>query len=243
MQFILLTSLPNSVLLLIPSYYVYNDANVFSKFETFIKQTFSEPMTCAQEDYSNNPNYNPGDDDYYGGNAQNQNANNEDQVNDYCSGIFEDEGAVSFSSCSTYSTGGDDDQNQYYNPYLADDDEFSAYDWYEYDMTYEYAQDLDSVCTVVKTMDGEYYYHYDTDNSGTWNDHSGKSSRSKNGKGKWGFMSDTSGGFAGSGLAILLYVMIGVSLVTVALFVIGVYERKKRERGNIESVYSGGKLV
>ena len=121
-------------------------------------------------------------------------------------------------------------------------------------MNYDNARDLNQVCYAIQAMEGEYYYQYDEDISGTWNDdYSGYSSRNRKkskgggGQGKnsgtWNFLTDSNGGFAKSGLAITLYVMLGVSAIVLMLFVIGYMERKKRERERMDPYYTGGRLV
>ena len=231
----------------IPNYYIYNDADTFSAAETFIKSVFENTMSCAVEEFGN-PAYqqqqNYGDDDAANNNSNNYNGN--DEVSDYCKGIFEEEEAVAFSSCSA--DYGNDDQNQNNNNNnnnnQMDDDTVS---FYEFDLNYDEADDLDQVCTVLQTMDGEYYYNYDEDYSGTWNEHSWSAKRKKNKKdgksGSWGFLTDTNGGYAGSGLAILVYVMAAVAVIIGVLFVVGLNERRKRDRRTMNMYYSGGRLV
>lgn len=108
-------------------------------------------------------------------------------------------------------------------------------------MNYDDSQNLDEVCTVLQQMEGEYYYQYDEENSGTWNDHSGWGSGSSNNrnnkknwttnKGSWGFLDGVGKpGFSTTGLAVTMYVMISVFLLVGILFVVGVYEKKRRDR-------------
>lgn len=208
----------------IPSWYIYNDEEVFTEAETYIKNAFTETTPCLYEQFGD-PNYQNNDDAY---------AANDDgyQVNDYCSGIFQ-EGALAFNSCAAQN----DDQN---NGNQNDDD---AYNFYEYDMNYDDVRDLDEVCTVLQQMEGEYYYHYDEENSGTWNEHSGGGSNDKESTGKWGFLGGNGqrkDGFRTSATAIFLYVLLAVSMVISVLFVVGVHEKKKRDQSTAP-VYRGGR--
>lgn len=84
----------------IPTWYIYNDEDVFAEAESYIKNAFIDPIPCLDEQFGN-PAYQPGDDDAA------QAAANDDgyAVNDYCTTIFQ-EGALSFSTC-----GQDDDAN------------------------------------------------------------------------------------------------------------------------------------
>lgn len=213
----------------IPTWYIYNDEDVFAEAETYIKNSFTETIPCLDEQFGN-PAYQPGDDD--------QAAANDDgyAVNDYCTGIFQ-EGALAFNSNSCAQN---DDQNNGNNDDQDLDDQMKFYD---YDMNYDDARDLDTVCYVLQQMEGEYYYHYDKENSGTWNDHSGWGGGNNKKKGRWGYLGgqlkDSS--FTTSGIAIFLYVMLGVSMIISVLFVVGVHEKKKREKA--ASMYMGGRLV
>mmetsp|Transcript_11090 Transcript_11090/g.27282 ORF Transcript_11090/g.27282 Transcript_11090/m.27282 type:complete len:533 (-) Transcript_11090:257-1855(-) len=217
----------------IPTWYIYSDEDVFTEAETYIKNAFTDTMPCLYEEFGD-PAYQPGDDDAAA-------AANDDgyQVNDYCTGIFE-EGPIAFNSCAQ-----SDDQNngnENYNQNEVDD----QIKFYDYDMNYDDVRDLEVVCSVLQNMDGEYYYHYDDENSGTWNDHSGWAGfkKKKSNKGRWGYLNGGSlEGFSTSSIAIFLYVLLGVSMVISILFVIGVHEKKKREKLQCEPVYRGGKLV
>ena len=239
----------------IPSYYIYNDEDVFNEAETYIKAVFDDDtiMPCLYEEYDDPANAGDGGDDDAAAAAN----NNGYQVSEYCTNIFEDEGALALSSCAVQQN--DDDQNQNnananYNNYNNNQNDDDEYNFYEYDMNYDSARDLNQVCYAIQAMEGEYYYQYDEDISGTWNDdYSGYSSRNRKkskrggGQGKnsgtWNFLTDSNGGFAKSGLAITLYVMLGVSAIVLMLFVIGYMERKKRERERMDPYYTGGRLV
>jgi len=222
----------------IPSWYIYNDEDRFTEAETYIKNAFTETTPCLYEEFGD-PAYqkNNGDDDA----AVDDAAAAGDEgyaVNDFCDGFF-DEGPIAFNSCLQ-----NDDQNNNNQNNGNNDDQ---YNWYTYDMDYNNAQDLDGVCAALQQMEGNYEYQYDQESSGTWNDHSGwwgGSSADKSNKGRWSFLGgdgENKEGFATSGIMIFFYVLLGFTLAIGVLFMIGVREKRKRER--IEPVYQGGKLV
>ena len=233
----------------IPSYSIYNNAAIFTKAETYIKNSFTETTSCLDEEFDDPSNQSNGDDDNAG-----------DEVNEYCSGIFE-AGAVAFNSCAS----SNDDQNKY-ESYQNNDDK---YNFYAYDMNYDGDEDLNEVCYVLQGMEGAYTYNYDSSNSGSWyssssgNGSSGSSGNSQSSKGNWSFFNrggKSSGeGNAGSntssaagavdvgisGVAIFLYVLLSFAIIILTLFGIGWYARKKRREGRVsdEPAYIGGRLV
>jgi hypothetical protein len=239
----------------IPSYYIYNSNDIFTKTETYIKKTFTETTSCLEEEFDDPANQSNGDDD-------NAAVNNGGEVNEYCSGIFE-AGALAFSSCAS----NNDDQNNYGNSQNDDD----KYSFYAYDMNYDGDEDLNEVCSVLQQMEGAYTYHYDSTNSGSWyssssssgSGTSGSSSSSQSSKGSWNFFSrggsssseETSGGSNASAstasatgadvVAIVLYVLLSCAVIIMTLFFIGWHARKKRREGRVreEPAYIGGRLV
>lgn len=219
----------------IPSWYIYNDEDMFAEAEAYIKNAFTETTPCLLEEFGDPAYQNNGDDD------GNDDGNDDGyEVNDFCGNIFE-EGPIEFSTC-----GQNDDGNNNNNQDQNNDND-DNYNWYSYDMNYDDARDLDEVCLVLQQMEGEYEYHYDEENSGTWNDHSdfswgGSNGSGKKSKGNWNFMNNLSGSFASSGIMITFYVMLGFSLVVGVLFVVGVHEKKRRER-SVEPFYTGTRLV
>lgn len=223
----------------IPSWYIYNDEDIFTEAETYIKNAFTETTSCRYEEFGDPAYQNNGDDDAAADDAA---AADDDgyAVNDFCDGLFA-EGPIAFNSCVQ-----NDDQNNNNQNNANDDDQ---YNWYTYDMNYDNAQDLEEVCVVLQQMEGEYEYQYDEENSGTWNDHSGWWGDSTNNKkGRWSFLSGGGGtnkevfsASATSGIMIFFYVLLGFAMAVGILFIIGVREKKRRER--IEPVYQGGKLV
>jgi len=219
----------------IPTWYIYNDEDMFTEAETYIKNAFTETTPCLLQEFGD-PNYQNNGDDDAAANDDAAAANDDGyEVNDFCAGVFQ-EGPIAFNSCLQNDDQNNDNQNQNQN----DDD---TYNWYSYDMNYDDSRDLDEVCVVLQQMEGEYGYHYDAENSGTWNDHSGWDNNNKNSKGRWGFLSggESKEVFSTKGVVIFFYVVLGVSLIVGVLFVIGVHEKKKRERS--EPVYQGGRLV
>jgi len=241
----------------IPSYYIYNSADIFTKTETYIKKAFTETTSCLEDEFDDPANQSDGNDD-------NAAANNGGEVNEYCSGIFE-AGAIAFSSCAS----NNDDQNNYGNNQNDDD----KYSFYAYDMNYDGDEDLNEVCSVLQQMEGAYTYHYDSTNSGSWysssssssgSGSSGSSSSSQSSKGSWTFFSrggsssseETSGGSNASSastasatgadvVAIVLYVLLSFAVIIMTLFFIGWHARKKRREGRLreEPAYIGGRLV
>lgn len=240
----------------IPSYYIYNNADIFTKAETYIKKAFTDTTSCLDEEFDDPSNQSNGDDD-------NNNANNNGgdyEANEYCSGIFE-AGTLAFNSCAS----NNDDQNNYSNN-QNDDDQYS---FYAYDMDYDGDEDLNEVCYVLQGMEGAYTYHYDSTNSGSWYSSSSSGSGSNSGssqssKGSWSFFNRGSKSSSGegnssnasssaastagagtSGVEIFLYVLLSFAGIIMTLFGIGWYARKKRREGRIteEPAYVGGRLV
>lgn len=128
------------------------------------------------------------------------------------------------------------------------------YTQYDHDMNYESYYNFDEVCSVIQEMEGEYYYQYDTDSSGTWNDHSGWGSSARNrnrkkwtsDKGQWGFLDGHGRAeFGTKGMLVAFFVILGIFMAVGVLFIVGVYERKKRQRlaRGEDGHYSGGRLV
>ncbi len=191
---------------------VYNDngEDLASLAATYIDSAFTETISCRALDFddpNDADNYNYGDDD--DANAQ------EAGLNDYCQQILNGD-TVDYSNCNkNYNDNGNNNQ----------DDEYS---WYSYDLTYQQANDLDTVCSTVKTLDGEYSYSYDEDNSGTWYARDRKkSSLSK-----------------GSGGANIAWVPVLVTLCLVAVVGGVVAFRHKRNVDKRRTpLYAGGALI
>jgi hypothetical protein len=191
-----------------------------SYVEMFVKSGLEQDMSCEDVEYvtpeeAAAADYNDDDD---------ANNNNNGQVNEYCQQIF-NQGAVEFNQC--YSNN-NDDESSFGNRYNPNDDEYS---WYTYDMTYDQAKDLQDVCTVVYKMEGEYYYSYDAEKSGTWY------SRDKSGS-----IKSKQAGYAMvefSPMAIALLVLLGVGIVGVSAF----YSCRKSKARRIEPLYQGGAMI
>ena len=211
----------------IPSYYVYSNEGIFTMAETHIKEAFTKTMSCTNAEYGD-PN--DGGDD----------AVNTD-VNEYCGSIFQSE-PISFNSCNDNDQGNNNDNANYQN---AMDDMFSFYD---YDMNYDDYGDLNKVCTVLKLMDGKYNRYYDSEKSGSWNNHgSGKSGGSSGGGssvGTWNFLRGDGDKRHGL-IAVCLYVLLGIVAFALVLFAIGYYVRWRRARmaAPIYECSSFGRLV
>ena len=216
----------------IPSWYIYNDEDSFTEVETYIKNAFTETTPCLYEEFGN-PAYqnNDGDDDAAVDDAAAA-ADEGYAVNNFCDGFF-GEGPIAFNSCLQ-----NDDQN-YNNQNNRNNDD--QYNWYTYDMDYDDTQDLDEVCVALQQMEGNYEYQYDQESSGTWNDHSGWWGGSNTGKSFMNGGGENEEDFATSGIMVFFYVLLGFTLAIGALFLIGVREKRKREK--IDSVYQGGRLV
>ena len=218
----------------IPYYYIYNDEDVFTEAEKYIKYAFTETTPCLNEEFGN-PNYQNNDD------AAAANNNDGYEVNDYCQDIF-DQGSISFNSNSCAQNSDDDANNNNFDD-ANNNNQNNYYDWYTYDMNYDDTNDIYEVCSVINQLEGEYSYQYDSEKSGTWNNHGswwggGSSSNKKSGGSKFPSMEGIS---PTSGVMIFLYVMIGVALIVGVFFAVGLREKKRRER--LEPVYLGGKLV
>jgi hypothetical protein len=210
----------------IPSYYIYNTADTFNMAETHIKSSFTDTTSCMSEEFGNPENEGNESDD-----AMDQG------VNDYCASIFQSE-PIAFNSCAQ-----DDDQsNNYQNNNQNADDNI---DFYEFDMNYDNFGELNEVCTVLQLKGGEYSYNYDIEKSGSWNNRGSGKSSSKSSGGNWHFLtSDRNERFAGSLIAICLYVILGIVVIVLSLFAIG--QNKRRKRGKTEPIYEGtsfGRLV
>jgi hypothetical protein len=210
----------------VPSYYVYNSEGIFTMAETHIKEAFTKTMSCTKVEY--------GDPNDGGDDAVNADAN------EFCASIFQSE-PMSFDGCEYDDQGDNGDNANYQN---AVDDIFSFYD---YDMNRDDYGDLSEVCTVLKLMDGEYSHYYDSEKSGSWNNHgSGKSgggSVSGSRVGTWHFLGD---GDKSPGLiAICLYVLLGIVAFALVLFAIGYYVRRRRAKltAPIYECNSFGRLV
>lgn len=187
------------------NYIAKNGLNDFSgDVEVYIKSAFEEELPCKEMEYANPDEV--GDDDNYG------------DANEYCQQIFA-KGAIDFNQC--YS------QNYNFGSNNQEDDEYS---WYTYDMTYDEANDLDDVCTVVYQMSGEYTYSYDEEKSGTWYN------RDKSGSIK---PAKSSNGLGFSPLTITLFVLLGVAIFGVAALL---SYRKSRAR-RMEPLYQGGAMI
>jgi len=224
----------------IPSYYIYNNENLYTQAQTSIEYTFLEAASCAAEQEFDSP-YNQNDDDaaqYDDGNANyyNYNNNNNNQgyeANEYCQNIF-DGGATSFNNCGSqnYNNGyQDDDQNNYYQ-----DDQ---YNFYSYDMLYQDSNDMSEVCSVVAKMEGAYTYTYD---SGTTWDENASSESSGNDSISWSVLTGSNGP-SGTMIA-LLYVLAVLAAIIVLLFLYGILAKHRRDRREQNvGIYQGGSLV
>mmetsp|Transcript_12669 Transcript_12669/g.27538 ORF Transcript_12669/g.27538 Transcript_12669/m.27538 type:complete len:503 (+) Transcript_12669:218-1726(+) len=193
---------------------VYNDNgdDLASLAASYIDSAFTETIPCRALEFDDpndagNYNYDYDDDD---ANAQ------EVGLNDYCQQMLNGD-AVDYSNCNkNYNNNGNNNQ----------DDEYS---WYSYDMTYEQANDLDTVCSTVKTLDGEFSYSYDEENSGTWYTRDRKSSSS----------SHVSGG---ANMAWVSALVILCLAAVVGAAVVAFRHKRKMERRRTP-LYAGGALI
>ena len=192
------------------SYYYNNNGSsedLSSYAESYIKSAFTEVMPCAEQEFAD-PNDGGGDGD------EEDDEEEEYEVNGYCQQIFED-GALDFGNCyANY------ENNNY--------DQDNEYSWYTYDMTYDDSADMDTVCSTVKTLDGEYSHYYDSKRSGSWYD------RMRDGS----ISSASSDRFLET-LQIVLYVTLAVLVIAAALYI--TFRRKRVSRR--QPLYQGGAMI
>ena len=180
-----------------------NWQDLSSHAEMYIKNAFEIDMPCQQV-----------------GNVDQVQTNddaNTGNVSEFCQQIFA-EGAVDFGQCYSHKyTNGSLNNSGY--------DEFS---WYTYDMTYNEANDLHDVCTVVYEMSGEYSYSYNEKRSGTWYK-----------RDKSGFIKNFSNGLSFSPLITTLFVLLGAGTIGGSTFI--AYRKRKTRR--MEPLYRGGAMI
>jgi hypothetical protein len=193
----------------IPSYYIYNSADTFAMAETYIKYAFTKTMSCTDEVFDDPANEDNGNND----DAQ----EDQEEVNGYCSNIFETE-MVAFNSCS---------KNIYQS---------GTYSFYEYDMNYNSYEYLDSVCSAIQQKGGAYNYYYDVENSGSWNNHESRKYGTDS-VGNWHFLHEGVS-FWGSWMAVCVYVMIAFASIVLVVFVVRASERRRRKNES-EPVFEG----
>jgi hypothetical protein len=185
--------------------YIYenNFPDLSGYAETYIKSAFDQDLPCEQVEYIS-PDQ-ASDDASYG------------DVNDFCQQIFA-QGPVEFNQCYSddYQFGSNNNQ----------DDQFG---WYTYDMTYDEANNLEDVCTVVYQMSGEYSYSYDEKRSGTWY------TRDKTGS----IRSTESLSVEFSPIAITLLVLLGVGIVGTS----AIFSYRKNKARRMEPLYQGGAMI
>ena len=234
----------------IPSYYIYNNANLYTQAQSYIEYSFSETTSCAAEQEFDSP-YNQNNDDaaddgaanYYNSNSNNNynnyynnysnnNNNNNNQANKYCQNIF-DGGATSFNNCGSQSYNNgyqNDDQNNY------QDDQ---YNFYSYDMLYEDSNDMSEVCSVVTKMEGAYTYTYDSET--TWDENASAGSDDEDFI-SWSVLTGENG--PSETMIALLYVLTVLAAIIVLLFLYGILAKHRRDRREQNvGVYQGGSLV
>ncbi|KAL7526105.1 hypothetical protein ACHAXR_001319, partial [Thalassiosira sp. AJA248-18] len=110
----------------IPSWYIYNDADMFTEAETYIKYAFTETTPCLYEEFgdpSYQNNYGGGDDAAAAAAADDDGGNNA-AVNEFCANIFE-EAPVAFNSCALSDDQANNDDNEGNNNNQNDDDTYS----------------------------------------------------------------------------------------------------------------------
>jgi len=193
-----------------PYYNNDNGVNYIYYAENYIKNAFSKTLPCMETQYDNPED---GDDD----NAD-EDEEEEYQVNEYCGDIFGDD-VADFNNCYGDEARGDDDNNN--------NDDY--YNWYEFNMYADDAEDIAEVCYVVNSMQGEYYHAYDEEGSGTW------------------YVRDRSGGIQNAdasekgltGGAIALIVILSVAVVAAAAFFL--IPKKKGDKN--QPLYQGGAML
>jgi len=139
----------------LPGYYMYQSPYVFNITKDAFQKAFSDSVSCDDLDisspYNGNYNYNNG----YGG------------MNDYCQQVLNE--GVGLSSCYGNNYNGNQNNgnyngNQNNGNYQGDD----VLSWYDYDIAYDDAEDIDQVCSAVYEMAGSYSNYYDSSKSGSW---------------------------------------------------------------------------
>ena len=193
----------------IPSYYIYNSADTFTMAETYIKYAFTKTMSCTNEEFDDPANEGSGNNDDAA-------AEDKEDVNGYCSNMF-DTDMVAFNSCS---------KNVYQS---------GTYSFYDYDMNYNSLEYLDSVCSAIQQKRGAYTYYYDVENSGSWNNH--QSRYGKDSVGNWHFLHEEIS-FWGSWMAVCLYITIAIASIVLVVFVVRASERRRRKNES-EPVFEG----
>ena len=220
----------------IPSYYIYNNANLYTQAQTFIEYSFLETASCAFEQEFDSP-YDQNNDDaaqydddganYYN---NNYNYNNNNEASEYCQNIFDGD-ATSFNNCGSQNYQ-DDDQNNY------QDDQ---YNFYSYDMLYQDSNDMSEVCSVVAKMEGAYTYTYD---SGTTWDENAPSGSSDEDSISWSVLTGSNG--PSDTMVALLYILAVLAAIIVLMFLYGILAKRRRyhyRRDQNVGIYQGGSLV
>jgi hypothetical protein len=146
-------------------------------------------------------------------------------VNEYCQQIIGDN-AMNFNECDAAEAEEAEEE-------AAQDEEFA---WYEYDLTADDAENLEQVCSKIKEKDGEYFYAYDHQKSGTWY------KRNKNGEivneaetQPWNTINEMTGLSA----AAIGGIVAGVVVALMACICLC----RRRKSSNTKAVYQGGSML
>ena len=197
-------------------YYNGEEINYLTYAENFIKSAFSDTMSCLEPEY---------EEPLQNGAVEEEEDLEGSAVNEYCQQIIGDN-AMNFNECDAAEAEEAEEE-------AAQDEEFA---WYEYDLTADDAENLEQVCSKIKEKDGEYFYAYDHQKSGTWY------KRNKNGEivneaetQPWNTINEMTGLSA----AAIGGIVAGVVVALMACICLC----RRRKSSDTKAVYQGGSML
>ena len=148
----------------------YEEQTYYSKSESLVRYIFQEDFDCYNPDIQYT---NPYDEAQQQQDEQQQDENQEEEqleAGDWCQGLFNgDFQATNLYDCDGYEA--DNDQE-------AEEAEENAYEWYNYQLSEQDLQNEQTVCLVVKALEGGRPTLYNQKTGGTLFDYSKKAKKS-----------------------------------------------------------------
>jgi hypothetical protein len=152
----------------------YSDSQYFKMSTEVVEYMFTNDFSCYDVEYTY---VNPTE---YDADAQEDDGDDNDDNNDapeaaeWCQDLM----GGDFEALSLYDCGADEEEED--NDQQDDeegDDYVANYDWYNYELTADDADDGAAVCVIVKALEGGYSQVYDSKSSGSLYDYRKKSSK------------------------------------------------------------------